>query len=116
MTTPAPSRRRWFRFSLRTFFVLVAIFGVWLGVQVKWIRDRHEAVDRLRFGMEDGGSAPWSLRIFGGPGYKSVAIVVNDPDHPTADQQRTKREVERLFPEAEVYFGVEFHGWSGGFF
>ena len=32
MTSPAHPRRRWFSYSLRTFFVVVTIFGVWLGV------------------------------------------------------------------------------------
>jgi len=42
-TTP-PVRRRWFRFSLRTLLVVVLLLAVplaWMGVQLKWIRDRH---------------------------------------------------------------------------
>jgi hypothetical protein len=30
MTSSAPPRRRWFRFSLRTLFVLVTVLCVWL--------------------------------------------------------------------------------------
>ena len=40
---------RRFQFSLRTFLVLLTFLGValgWLGVQVKWIRDRHEALGK----------------------------------------------------------------------
>ena len=32
MTSPAPSRRRWFRLSLRTLFLVVTLLGVWLGL------------------------------------------------------------------------------------
>lgn len=109
-------RRRWFTFSLRTFFVLLTVFGVWLGVQLKWIRDRHEAADRFGFYLLDEAAAPWSLRIFAERGYEAIGVLVDDPDHPTADEQRIKRELEQLFPEADVFFGAQGHGWSGGGF
>ncbi len=32
MTSPVPARRRWVRFSLRTVFVLLTLFSVWLGL------------------------------------------------------------------------------------
>jgi hypothetical protein len=35
--------RRWFQFSLRGIFILMTLLGIWLGVQVKWWRDRQEA-------------------------------------------------------------------------
>jgi hypothetical protein len=41
MTAP---RRRWFAFSLRALFVVVTVFGCWLGYQLNWIRERHEAL------------------------------------------------------------------------
>ena len=43
MSDVSPPRRRWFRFSLKTLFVVLTLFGVWLGVQVNWIRQRREA-------------------------------------------------------------------------
>jgi len=33
----APPRRRWFRYSLRTLFVMVTVLGVWLGIQVLFV-------------------------------------------------------------------------------
>ena len=42
MNTTKPNRR-WFRFNLRTLFVVVTLFGlvgVWMANQMKWIRDR----------------------------------------------------------------------------
>jgi hypothetical protein len=44
--TPAP-KRRWFRYSLRTLFVVVTVFGVWLGFQLKTVRDRRDLTDWL---------------------------------------------------------------------
>ncbi len=47
--TTAP-KRRWFAYSLRTLFVVVTVFGVWLGYELNWIRERHEflAQEKLR--------------------------------------------------------------------
>ncbi len=33
--------RRWLRFSLRTVFVGVTVFGCWLAYELDWIRQRH---------------------------------------------------------------------------
>lgn len=40
---PNKPRRRWLKFSLRTFFVLLTLLAVWLGYHVNWIRERREA-------------------------------------------------------------------------
>jgi hypothetical protein len=37
MTAP---NRRWFQWSLRTLFVVVTVFGCWLGYEFNWIRQR----------------------------------------------------------------------------
>ena len=72
MTETKKPRRRWFRFSLRTFFILITIFGVWLGVQAKWVRDRREArVWVLERGYISAGSAD------------SVGLGVPAPNGPT---------------------------------
>ena len=84
MTTP---NRRWFRFSLRTLFVLIAIFGCWLGWQAHIVRERRELLqlvesqasdtfdphyaiitndDGTMSGIEGGeDESPWYWRIFG---------------------------------------------------
>ena len=65
--------RRWFRFSLRTMFVLVAVFGCWLGYEMNWIRQRHAFAARQDVNLNtihydvrvrawenvDIASAPW---------------------------------------------------------
>jgi hypothetical protein len=116
MTAPADLRRRWFRFSLRTLLVMVAIFGTslgWLAVQVKWIRDRHR-VFQLASGVSEtelvgfeGNSAPWSIRLFGEPGFSEVWVMVDDEEHPTERDQAIKRNAEVQFPEADIRYSAE---------
>jgi hypothetical protein len=43
MSTPS-NRRRYLTFSLRTLFVLLTAFAVWLGVVVNRVREQREAV------------------------------------------------------------------------
>ncbi len=44
--TPAP-KRRWFRFSLRTLFVVVTVFGVWLGWNLHQVQERNRLMDHI---------------------------------------------------------------------
>jgi len=100
MTSPAPPRRRWFRFSLRTFFVVLTLFCVWLGVQVKWIHDRHEALKSVHQAGYDARSykpAPWSLRFI----ERGVPFIVVEPEF--AESSEKVSELKRLFPEATIY-------------
>ena len=46
MTTDQPKpRRRWLQFSLRTLFVVVTVFCVWMGLVTKAARDQRQAVE-----------------------------------------------------------------------
>jgi len=98
MTDIAP-RRRWFSFSLRTLFVVVAASGLflaWLGVQVQWIRDRHEALSHYSVGTTvRPKKAPWSIRILGEAGAPVVVVKFS-----TSMDERER--LRRLFPEAKV--------------
>ena len=107
MTHPVPHRRRWFGFSLRTLFVLVTVLGVFLGwvdVQLKWIRDRHEARSHhdalwTVYSTPIGPwqpQAPWRVRIFGESGTATIYLRDEKSD---AELQR----IETLFPEASVW-------------
>jgi hypothetical protein len=40
--------RRWFRFSLRTMFIVVTVFACWFGWQTKIVRDRKAALTEAR--------------------------------------------------------------------
>src|ERR1051325_1897687 len=105
---------RWPQFTLRGLFVLGAVVGVilWLGIQLKWIRDRHEAKHLLDesgvlrvMAVDTGPVAPLSIRIFGEPGYGRVAVLVRNATLTPEDQIVIDR-VKALFPEAKVIHGV----------
>lgn len=95
--------RRWFRYSLRTFFVLLTVFAVWLGVQVKWIRDRHAALAWAEAHAAVGEEAypaatrdaPWSLRLLGEDGVTMIVICSDDKEY-------SLEGLKRLFPEADI--------------
>src|SRR6266702_5950070 len=104
-------KRRWFQFSLRTLFIVMTLFGCWLGYQLSWIRQRHALLSPQQvYGCgtvtvyQGGTSAPWSIRVFGEPGYGELIVEVDD----CSDADDTKRRVEMLFPEAKV--GFASHG------
>ena len=116
MDDPNPTKRRWFRFSLRTMFVLVTVLCVWLGYQLNWIRQRREEIKSERVDpmhtqmcFETSAEpptyqAPALLWFFGERGYSSVWTQ----DFPTNEMALTEaKRVRRLFPEAMIYFGVE---------
>src|SRR5262249_2090428 len=115
MTAPAPPRRRWFRYSLRTFFVLLTIFGVWLGVQVKWMRDRQQAVEHystrgvvlfwpaLPANIQ---KAPWPIRLLG----EKAAISRMAFLRGVTDGECNR--LQRLFPEAWVKDLREFSDYD----
>jgi hypothetical protein len=44
----AATRRRWFRYSLRTFLILVTAVAIGLGLYVKRQRDRHVAIENIK--------------------------------------------------------------------
>ena len=35
-------KRRWLRYSLRTLFVVVTVVAIWLGLELKFIRERRD--------------------------------------------------------------------------
>jgi hypothetical protein len=102
---------------LRTLFVVVTIFGCWLGHEWNWIRQRHEARQwveshevRQFFGnkiqeVQPGTKLPWTLRILdekplaGGFGGGRTTIEQKPGDDPGSYKVRLE-EVCRLFPEA----------------
>ena len=93
-----PKPRRWFRFSLRTMFVLVTVVCVWLGYQLNWIRERREVLSSgevaVLHRLNSEGGAPRSLWLFGERGYSILACSKNVD----------KEAIERLFPESTIYF------------
>ena len=97
MNESKPKRRR-FQFTLGTLFLVITAFGLVLGYQLNWIRERHEFLKLPKVSQVNrpgGTPAPVYLRVFGETG---VSIVVIDGD--------SDREIaQRLFPEAEIVTG-----------
>ena len=49
ITKPPPARKwRWFRFSLRTFLLVVTVLCVWLGWKINAAREQRQAVAEVR--------------------------------------------------------------------
>ena len=109
MSDPA-ANRPWFRFSLKTLFVLVLLLAIplgWLTSQLKWIRDRHEALRDLEqsrrafildwsssFVHDPDDALPWSLRLFGESAVRQIFVLDG--------QDSELKPLRILFPEAEV--------------
>ena len=101
-------KRRWFRFSLRTVFVAVTIFCVWLGFQfriihqrqsmLRWIRDHRGSTYEMSSGSHWRAELVPSWRQwFGDRPIKF--IIFNEEDLPDAGQLER---IEQLFPESNI--------------
>jgi hypothetical protein len=116
MTSP---KRRWFQWSLRTLFVVVTVFGCWLGWNINILRQRAQMRERIdanrseanpvRFVSTDefnkwnpgeqwevSQRLPLTLRLLGA---EPVALIYLPEEH---FSQSEIEQVERLFPEALV--------------
>jgi hypothetical protein len=110
----ATRKRRWFAYSLRTLFVVVTVFGCWLGYQLNWIRERHSLIDApqqtgvdpeygvtlipmsLRAPLQvETKDAPWPLRWLGERGVYTLYLRDDMPESEVAH-------ICALFPEAEI--------------
>ena len=129
--TFASHHGRWFRYSLRTFFVLLTVFCIWLGVQVHWIRDRHAAIvwlqshgkqtayvthkwkDSSHRQMEFEAKGSYEARLMSvhepavAPwtlrlfGETGISVIVLWSDR-LPSYETKQRELQRLFPETRV--------------
>ncbi len=94
------------KFSLRTLFVVLTIFCLWIGYHLNWIRERHDAREFLReFGViwlatGDEAPAPWRLRMLGEPGVSFFAVGFPGSSGTQFDRKQKIFEFRRLFPEA----------------
>jgi hypothetical protein len=93
-------RRPGLRFSLRTMFVVVTLFCMWVAWQLNWIRDRHLALKTVHpggYSLKDYRPAPWSIRLF----ERGVPFINVDPEI-ARDTERVN-ELKRLFPESRLF-------------
>jgi hypothetical protein len=99
MSEQAPKRRR-FHFGLRTLFVVVAVFGCWLGWQIHVVRSRygflrhmkHDRVPGMTYNTGNHEEVPIWRRWMGDYGI----IDMHVPIDATAEEGATAKS---LFPE-----------------
>lgn len=113
----APGKRRWFRFGLRTMFVVVTVLACWLGYELSWVRQRRAVLPGAmksrsmssRTGRPEKRPAPGLLWLFGEPGY--VDVIVRFPyrvgGELTPAEESKLEHTEALFPEADVSYYIE---------
>ena len=115
---PRP-RRPWFRFSLRTLFVLTTLVGclvaAWAGRQAKWMNERDAKLRWLgsKAVVVQRGPAKWPVWLWRTHGVAKIQWCITGPygagdnlDEATVQKQRI--ELTKLFPEASVEF---IHCW-----
>lgn len=107
--TPAP-KRRWSRFSLRWLFVVVTVFGCWLGWELSWVQQRRTAfihTPAFTFGANEKGfgggakaaSIPFWRTVLGDKALSQIVLS------PRTDKTEAER-IARLFPEAQILKGT----------
>ena len=113
-------KRRWFRFSLRTLFVIVTLVALWLGYELNWIRERRKflnapgvfestSIDTLGPNfvipppLVPPPRAPGMLRLFGERGVVAIEIPIERQlfdESLSSDCYKEVQRARRLFPEA----------------
>ena len=112
--TLAP-KRRWFRFSLRTLFVVVTVACCWLGYYVNWAHQRrhgrewleeHDWMQRgignisIPYVREAKPDLPWPLRMLGeGP---LIFYLIAEGTEGREEYLQRVAEMSRLFPECQI--------------
>ena len=114
MSDTAP-KGRWFRFSLRTLFVVVTIFACWLAWQVNTVHNRRLTLRRIE---KEGGKAtvydssgddvedlfregprtsiPFARRLIGDKSIGSIQM-------PHGTRESELKLIQSTFPEAHVW-------------
>jgi hypothetical protein len=100
--------------------VVIAVIGVWLGVQTSWISQRRSRLKWIQAQAAHWSdlpvdlkphlatNAPWQIRVLGAAGLERVCVCVE------ADKVAvTQRELERLFPEAKILVITPGPGYKG---
>lgn len=97
--------RRYFQFGLRSLFLVITLFAVWLGWELKFIRDRDDAKARadadggwIEPAAAIGGMSPdiplWRRYL----GDEAIYLIEMPPDAMESEWSR----VRRLFPESAM--------------
>jgi hypothetical protein len=108
MSDGQPKRRRWFRYSLRTFLIVVTAICIWLGLQVNAARRQKEVVAAIDTG---GGLVYFDYEMTLGTNSRSVVDPKASPPGPVwlreflgEDYFRTAKGVSLGLPIRESCF------------
>jgi len=100
----AKPKRRWYQFSLQSFFVVITLFGIWLGWELYWFKTRQDwlaAKDYVAaFPATEVRKAPHPHLL--------IALFRQEAMSQILLRNATEAEVakvRRLFPEADVVSG-----------
>ena len=111
--TRGATTSRWFRFSLRRFFVAITIgctILAWFAYHLNWIRHRHASqewitahgrVGSIFIPFEERPPLPWSLWILGEKSMGFLPVEPNDSESLEAFRREVER-IQQLFPESHV--------------
>jgi hypothetical protein len=121
MSEPKP-KRRWFRFSLRTLFLVVTVACLWLGYQIHWIHerrsgrdwlDRHSIGGSIGFQPESRPGIPWSLMILGEKPIEKIRTIgaLDNEKNDLPMYRKRVAEVSGLFPECQIV-DVDAFDWT----
>jgi len=78
--------------------MLLGVFLAWLGVQLTWIKSRHEIWSHygvVFVSKGDPSKAPWGIRMLGERGVETICLRKG-----TTDEDR--QQVQKLYPESKV--------------
>jgi len=99
MTDKPKPKRQWLQFSLRTLFVVVTVFCIWLGVITKKAREQRLAVEAIRAW---GGSVFYEHESLAARGGGRAAAGVRRSDTPGPEWLRRLIGDEYFFTVARV--------------
>jgi len=104
---PFAPKRRWFRFSLRTLFVVVTVFCLWLGYHVNWMQQRRALLNKqsVTVSFAPARRPPsFGLWLLGERGATGVFLQYNGwvgAEWSEADEAQ-KKLASQLYPEASI--------------
>ena len=114
MSTPSKSRLTWFRFNLRSLFVVMTLVACWFGWQVNTVHKRQELLRELKNKPNFSVVLNHSIALGSNRPYASVSITrrwLGDvPVHRiivagslNATNSPTFRRLKQLFPEVRLW-------------
>ena len=105
MTDKPKPRRRWLQFSLRTLFIVVTVFCVWLGFVVSKAREQRLAVEAIR---AVGGYVSYNYQYSAQVGVLGWPKVLGNPPPPLPGPVWLRKLI------GTEYFSIATEVWLSG--